>query len=120
MTTTPTLADGLHLIVKRDCPTCVLIEPAIAQLAATSQPLTVYSQDDPSFPEAVDAVDDGNLFVSWHHQIETVPTLLRIEAGMRDRAESSAGNGRNGRPSPTSKILRPRLLGTPQVVGRSR
>lgn len=82
MTTKPTLADGLHLIVKRDCPTCVLIEPAIAQLAATSQPLTVYSQDDPSFPEAVDAVDDGNLFVSWHHQIETVPTLLRIEAGM--------------------------------------
>ncbi len=52
MTATPTLADGLHLIVKRDCPTCVLIEPAIAQLAATSQPLTVYSQDDPSFPES--------------------------------------------------------------------
>ena len=81
MTATPTLADGLHLIVKRDCPTCVLIEPVIAQLAATSQPLTVYTQDDPSFPESVDAVDDGNLSISWHHQIETVPTLLRFEAG---------------------------------------
>lgn len=81
MTAQPTLADGLHLIVKRDCPTCVLVEPVVAQLAGTGQALTVYSQDDPSFPDAVDVVDDRDLAVSWHHQIETVPTLLRIEAG---------------------------------------
>ena len=28
MSEMPALADGLHLIVKHDCPTCVLIEPA--------------------------------------------------------------------------------------------
>jgi hypothetical protein len=75
-----TLPDGLVAIVKRDCPTCVLVAPVLADLADRTG-LRVYSQDDPDFPEGVDAVDDRELIVSYHHDIEAVPTLLRIEGG---------------------------------------
>ncbi len=47
----PPLPEGLVAVVKRDCPTCVLVAPVLEQLSAGDQPLTVYSQDDPSFPE---------------------------------------------------------------------
>lgn len=82
MSSAAELADGLHLIVKQDCPTCVLIEPVITQLTATEIPLTVYSQDDPNFPGVAGVVDDTDLAVSWHHDIETVPTLLRVKDGV--------------------------------------
>jgi len=52
--------NGLVVVVKRDCPTCQLAEPVYAQLAAGGASFTVYSQDD---------------------NIDTVPTLLRIENG---------------------------------------
>ena len=42
--------DGLVVVVKRDCPTCELVAPVLADLARTMG-VTVYSQDDPSFPE---------------------------------------------------------------------
>lgn len=76
------LPDGLHLIVKQDCPTCVAIEPAIQQLHGSVDSLTVYSQDDPAFPAAVPVVDDRDLSVSWHNKVETVPTLIRVQAGV--------------------------------------
>ncbi|MGH9117100.1 MAG: thioredoxin family protein [Acidimicrobiales bacterium] len=76
------LPDGLVAVVKRDCPTCVLVAPVLSDLATRAGPrLTVYSQDDPSFPEGVAVEDDRRLAVSWHHQIETVPTLLRVADG---------------------------------------
>jgi len=77
----PTLPDGLVAIVKRDCPTCALIQPVLRQLRDAGEALAVYTQDDPSFPADLDAVDDTALEVSWHHGIETVPTLLRVERG---------------------------------------
>lgn len=78
----PPLPDGLVLFVKRDCPTCRLVEPVLAQLAAAGAAFTVYSQDDPGFPAGVPGVvDDTALAVSWHHRIEAVPTLLRVENG---------------------------------------
>jgi hypothetical protein len=43
--------------------------------------LTVFSQDDPSFPAGVTVDDDRDLAMSWHHGIDTVPTLLRVERG---------------------------------------
>jgi len=49
---------------------------------ARDVPLTVYTQDDPGFPAGLDAVDDTDLTVSWHHGIEAVPTLLRVEGGV--------------------------------------
>jgi len=73
--------DGLVAVVKRDCPTCELIAPVLADIEARGS-LTVYTQDDPSFPESVSSRHhDGDLSFSWHHDIETVPTLMRISGG---------------------------------------
>ena len=74
------IADGLVAVVKQDCPTCVLIEPILAQLVAGG--ITVYSQDNPKFPARIPGVrDDRELEASFHLEIETVPTLLRITGG---------------------------------------
>ena len=76
------LPEGLVAIVKRDCPTCQLVVPVFRQLvAAGNQPLTVYSQDDPSFPPGLSVIDDTSLDVSYRLNIETVPTLLRVADG---------------------------------------
>ena len=74
------LPDGVVVFVKRDCPTCELVVPALAQLAAEA-PLTIYTQDDVAFPQGLDPVDETSLERSWQHEIEAVPTLLRIEKG---------------------------------------
>ncbi len=67
--------------VKRDCPTCELVVPVLAAIGAT-RGLVAYTQDDTSFPAGVDGViDDRDLAASWHHQIETVPTLVRVTDG---------------------------------------
>ncbi|HQP67958.1 MAG TPA: hypothetical protein PK072_15035 [Quisquiliibacterium sp.] len=87
-------ADGLIAVVKRDCPTCTLTAPVLAELAARER-LTVFTQDDPTFPESVPArVDDTALDVSHHLKIEIVPTLIRRVSGREtgrtygwDRAE---------------------------------
>ena len=45
--------------------------------------LTAFTQDDPAFPAGVGkVVHDDDLAVSYHHQIETVPTVLRVEDGI--------------------------------------
>jgi hypothetical protein len=80
-TSGPCLPDGLVAVVKRDCPTCVTVAPVLAQLAAGPLPLTVYSQDDAGFPSGVAVRHDADLSVSWHHEIETVPTLVRVDGG---------------------------------------
>jgi hypothetical protein len=76
----PALPDGLVVVVKRDCETCQTVVPVLQQLAALTE-LTVYTQDDPNFPGDPAAIYDEDLAVSWHHDIETVPTLIRVEAG---------------------------------------
>jgi hypothetical protein len=58
-----------------------MVVPVLRQLAEAGQ-LTVYTQDDPDFPEAPRAVLDEDLALSWHHSIETVPTLLRVRDGV--------------------------------------
>ncbi|HYM31443.1 MAG TPA: thioredoxin family protein [Candidatus Cybelea sp.] len=76
------LPDGLIVIAKRDCPTCVLVEPVLRELDGGGMPLTVYSQDDPSFPSGVSRrVHDGTLETSYRLGIEIVPTLIRVEGG---------------------------------------
>ncbi|MCZ6632001.1 MAG: thioredoxin family protein [bacterium] len=76
------LPDGLIAVVKRDCPTCTLVEPVLQQIGGQNGSLTVYTQDDPSFPEGVaNVIDDTSLEHSYRFQIETVPTLLRVENG---------------------------------------
>jgi len=77
----PQLPSGFVAFVKRDCPTCALVEPVLAQLAEEVS-LTVYTQDDPAFPAGVDPVDDTSLEMSWHWDVEAVPTLMRVEDGI--------------------------------------
>jgi hypothetical protein len=85
-TSRPPLPSEFVAFVKRNCPTCELVVPVLEQIAA-KKPLTVYTQDDPLFPPGIAAVDDTSLERSWCHQIETVPTLVRVENGVeRERA----------------------------------
>ena len=44
--------DGLVAVVKRDCPTCVMTAPVLGELARRAG-ITVFSQDDPNFPDTV-------------------------------------------------------------------
>lgn len=74
-------SDGLIAVVKRDCPTCIEIVPALAELANGEEPILILTQDDPSFPDGVDSIDETGLAFSWHNSIETVPTLLRVSGG---------------------------------------
>lgn len=72
--------DGLLVAVKKDCPTCVMVDPVIGQLADST--LTVISQDDPAFPSSVkNVVDDRQLEWSYRLRIETVPTVIRVVGG---------------------------------------
>ncbi len=66
------LPDGLVAVVKRECPTCVLVEPVLRDLGAA-----VWCQDDAGWFEH----EDTDLELSYRLGIETVPTLLRVEAG---------------------------------------
>ncbi|MGY2129524.1 thioredoxin family protein [Blastococcus sp. SYSU DS0617] len=66
------LPDGLVAVVKRDCPTCVLVEPVLRDLGAA-----VWCQDDAGWFDG----DDTELELSYRLGIETVPTLMRIEDG---------------------------------------
>jgi hypothetical protein len=69
------------LVVKKDCPTCALIEPVISQLSELhGSDLQVYTQDDPSFPEGIsDVKDDSQLEFSYRNNIEVVPTLIELD-----------------------------------------
>jgi hypothetical protein len=77
----------LVAVVKRDCETCQMVAPVLASLQR-SHALTIYSQDDPAFPEATGgARDDTALEESWRLSIDTVPTLIRLdESGEVSRA----------------------------------
>ncbi len=73
--------DGLVAVVKRDCETCVMTAPVLGELARRAG-LTVYSQDDASFPDTVPGpLGDLGLDVSHRLKIEIVPTLIRFEGG---------------------------------------
>ena len=75
-------ADGLHLVVKRDCPTCVMIEPVIRKLASHSF-LNIYVQDNADFLADISGQqDDRSLERSYHLDIDTAPTLLNYENGV--------------------------------------
>ena len=75
-TAKPVLPDGLVVVVKEECECCRMVAPLLPRLGAT-----VYTQDDPTFPADVAAIYDGDLAVSWHHDIETVPTLVCVRNG---------------------------------------
>src|SRR3954451_14589777 len=74
----PALPDGLVVVVKEECECCRMVAPLLGALPG----VTVYTQDDPSFPTGVEPTHDVDLAVSYHHTIETVPTLLRVVDGV--------------------------------------
>jgi len=127
------LPDGLAAIVKRDCPTCTLVAPVLAELRERADaPVTVYSQDDPTFPEQIGgAIDDTNLEVSFALDLDTVPTLLRVIDGeevartvgwSRERWEALTGVGNLGetlpphRPGCGSRTRDPAIAGARAVA----
>jgi hypothetical protein len=117
--------DGLIAVVKRDCETCVLAAPVLGELARRAR-LTVYTQDDPGFPETVPGpIDDTALDVSHRLKIEIVPTVIRLERGREvartygwDRAEWERVTGIAGvgadlpaaRPGCGAKNIEPGIL----------
>ncbi len=74
------LPNGLLVVVKRECETCAMVVPVLQRLVA-SHGVTIYTQDDPAFPPGVPAIHDADLGVSWHLDIDTVPTLIRVVNG---------------------------------------
>ena len=76
------LADGFVAFVKKDCPTCELIVPVLEQLTESQVLRTIFTQDDASFPNLPITSDDTSLEVSFLHEIETVPTLLKVQDGV--------------------------------------
>ena len=66
------------VVIKKDCPTCEMIETVLAELIATYPgKVTIYVQDDPSFPESIESkIDDTSLEFSYRNNIEIVPTLI--------------------------------------------
>jgi hypothetical protein len=78
----PRFQDGFIIVAKRECPTCELLEPVYAALADGDSTLSVFSQDDPQFPESIDSViDDTGLENSYRLKVETVPTLIHWKGG---------------------------------------
>jgi hypothetical protein len=74
--------DGLILFCKKECATCVMVVPVMKEICAGDKTLTIYSQDDPDFPEGIPGViHDTTLEHSYHFQVETVPTLILVENG---------------------------------------
>jgi hypothetical protein len=78
-------ATSFELIVKRDCDTCRMVQPVYRQLLDSGLALTIYTQDDPAFPENIssssDIIDDRELEHSFRRHVEIVPTLIRLENG---------------------------------------
>lgn len=116
MTDTPAnpfpVDDGFVVVVKRDCETCQTVVPVLQQLDAALD-LTVYSQDDAAFPSSPAALDDTELGFSWHHDIETVPTVIKVVDGAevdrtvgwnRDAWQTITGVGDLG---PDLPVMRP-------------
>ena len=76
------MSEELVLVVKRDCPTCTMLEGVYRQLDEGGTPLKVYSQDDPTFPESLAGVlDDTGLEKSYRLDVEFVPTLVKFADG---------------------------------------
>jgi hypothetical protein len=78
--TTFPIDNGFVIVVKRDCETCQTVVPVLGQLDAELD-VVVYTQDDPAFPAAPAPIDDSDLEFSWHHEVETVPTVIKVVDG---------------------------------------
>ncbi|MDD9890610.1 MAG: thioredoxin family protein [Gammaproteobacteria bacterium] len=71
-------ANRITVVIKKDCPTCALIEPVLAELVDEFENrIAIYVQDDPAFPQSIRVkLDDTSLEFSYANKIEIVPTLI--------------------------------------------
>ena len=71
-------ANKFTIVLKKECPTCELIEPVLRQLVAEYEKnISIYVQDDLTFPKSIDKkLDDTSLEFSYANNIEIVPTLI--------------------------------------------
>ena len=100
---------GIVAVVKRDCPTCALVEPVLADLVERGVVSVVHRED-----------DDAGLEASWRLGVETVPTLVRgddrIVGWSRDQWEAFTGVSGLGkglpdhRPGCGSRTVEPGLV----------
>lgn len=83
---TELIADGIVAFVKRDCPTCQVVLPVLAELEHGGRLAAVYVQDDPGFFSSLSTrVDDTDLERSYRADIDTVPTLVELHDGAEQR-----------------------------------
>ena len=82
--------------MKEECATCRLVVPVLAELARGPGPLTVYTQDDPAPSRAGRHATTPTSPLSWHHDIETVPTLIRVVDGVEVERTVGWDRGRVG------------------------
>ncbi len=91
--------DGLVIVAKRDCPTCVLVEPVMQSLDRAG-PLAVVSQDDPTFRPACAR---WSMTTASSARFISISKPCRRSSASRTAARSSApwaGSARNGYGSP--------------------
>ena len=71
-------ANKFTIVLKKECPTCELIEPVLRQLVEEYEKnISIYVQDDLTFPKSIDRkLDDTSLEFSYANNIEIVPTLI--------------------------------------------
>ena len=86
--------DGLVIVAKRDCPTCVLVEPVMQSLDRAG-PLdrAEPGRSDLSRPACARWSTTTALERSFHLKIEAVPTLIRFKGGRE--VERTVGWERN-------------------------
>jgi len=70
---------GWLIFVKRECETCQLVEPVIRAIAEEQGGLRIVVQDDPDFLGDLGSEDDRELALSFRHDIEITPTLIRSD-----------------------------------------
>jgi thiol-disulfide isomerase/thioredoxin len=73
--------DGIIVVVKKDCPTCLLIAPVLKELEQAGKTISVYYQDASDFLSVANVIDDRELEASYRLNIETVPTLVTFSGG---------------------------------------
>ena len=71
------------VFLKYDCPTCELVRPLLADIQKNDPSLKVIVQDDPALFSELDVQKDYDLKMSYHHEIETVPTVIKLEKNLK-------------------------------------
>ena len=71
--------ERILVFLKHDCPTCELILPLLADIQKNTSALKIIVQDNPNLFNDMDVQEDSNLEISFQHEIETVPTVVKIE-----------------------------------------